>query len=144
MTVSVVGVDLGGTKVAAASLRGSVTEASVMQPTELSSSAALVEQLVALVQDSHDGPLDGVGIGVPSVVEFESGRVVSSVNVPLADVPLRQVLGDHLSSDGAEGGVAFEDVRPVVLLADAGRRDEADESILEPLLEGREGDAISR
>ncbi len=33
-----------------------------------------------------------VGLGVPSVVEFETGRVVSSVNVPLADVPLRQVL----------------------------------------------------
>jgi RpiB/LacA/LacB family sugar-phosphate isomerase len=37
-----------------------------------------------------------VGLGVPSVVEFETGRVVSSVNVPLADVPLRQVLGERL------------------------------------------------
>jgi len=96
MTVSVVGVDLGGTKVAAAALRGSVVEPSVMQPTELSSTAALVDQLVDLVQGSHHGSLDGVGIGVPSVVEFESGRVVSSVNVPLADVPLRQVLGERL------------------------------------------------
>jgi glucokinase len=96
MTASVVGVDLGGTKVAAASLRGSVIEPSVMRPTELSSTAALVDQLVDLVQDSHHGRLDGVGIGVPSVVEFESGRVVSSVNVPLADVPLRQVLGERL------------------------------------------------
>src|SRR5205814_1565841 len=33
---------------------------------------------------------------VPSVVEFETGRVVSSVNVPLADVPLREVLGRRL------------------------------------------------
>jgi glucokinase len=33
---------------------------------------------------------------VPSVVEFETGRVVSSVNVPLADVPLREVLGERL------------------------------------------------
>jgi glucokinase len=96
MTVSVVGVDLGGTKVAAASLRGSVIEPSVMRPTELSSTAGLVDQLVELIQDSHRGDLDGVGVGVPSVVEFESGRVVSSVNVPLADVPLRQVLGERL------------------------------------------------
>src|SRR5207302_3743930 len=40
--------------------------------------------------------LSAVGIGVPSVVEFDTGRVVSSVNVPLADVPLRQVLGERL------------------------------------------------
>src|SRR5947209_575070 len=96
MTVSVVGVDLGGTKVAAAALRGSVVEPSVMQPTELSSTAALVDQLVDLVQGSHHGSLDGVGIGVPSVVEFESGKVVSSANIPLADVPLREVLGERL------------------------------------------------
>jgi glucokinase len=96
MTVSVVGVDLGGTKVAAAALRGSVIEPSVLRPTELTSTAGLVDQLVELVHDSHGGRLDGVGIGVPSVVEFKSGRVVSSVNVPLADVPLRQVLGERL------------------------------------------------
>ena len=33
---------------------------------------------------------------MPSIVEFETGRVVSSVNVPLADVPLREVLGERL------------------------------------------------
>ena len=33
---------------------------------------------------------------MPSVVEFETGRVVSSVNIPLADVPLREVLGERL------------------------------------------------
>ncbi len=43
-----------------------------------------------------DQPLDGVGIGVPSVVEFATGKVVSSANIPLADVPLREVLGERL------------------------------------------------
>jgi glucokinase len=93
---SVIGVDLGGTKVAVASLRDAELGESVMQPTDLSSTAALIEQLVAMVQGVRDDRLDAVGIGVPSIVEFESGRVVSSVNVPLADVPLRRVLGDRL------------------------------------------------
>jgi glucokinase len=69
---------------------------SVIQPTDGSSTAALIEQLVAMVEGLRDGDLGAVGIGVPSVVEFETGRVVSSVNVPLADVPLRQVLGERL------------------------------------------------
>jgi glucokinase len=40
--------------------------------------------------------LEAVGIGVPSVVDFETGRVVSSVNVPLADLPLRDLLAERL------------------------------------------------
>ncbi len=37
--------------------------------------------------------LEAVGLGVPSVVEFETGSVVSSVNVPLADVPCARCWG---------------------------------------------------
>jgi glucokinase len=37
-----------------------------------------------------------VGIGVPSVVEFATGTIKSSVNVPLKDVPLRSVLTERL------------------------------------------------
>lgn len=108
-TSSFVGIDLGGTKVAAAVLtaaapksggEGGRLSASIQRPTELSSSAALVEQLATLIESARDtlagGALDAVGIGVPSVVDFASGRVVHSVNIPLADVPLRRVLGDRL------------------------------------------------
>jgi len=99
-----VGVDLGGTKVAIAALRtngrsdGGAGELgqSTLRPTELSSSDALVEQLVAMVDEVKPGRVEAVGVGVPSVVDFSTGRVVSSVNVPLADVPLREVLGERL------------------------------------------------
>jgi glucokinase len=92
----VVGVDLGGTKVAAALLNGGRLGDSVIEPTNGSSPTALMDQLVELVARVRSGELSAVGIGVPSVVEFETGRVVSSVNVPLADLPLRQLLGDRL------------------------------------------------
>ena len=98
MSRSFVGVDLGGTKVAAAALRGLDLGESVTQPTELSCSDQLVAQLVDLVRETADGDVDAVGIGVPSIVEFETGRVVSSVNVPLADIPLRHVLGEELGA----------------------------------------------
>jgi glucokinase len=93
---SVIGVDLGGTKVAVACLRDNDFGESVIQPTDLSSAAGLVDQLVAVVESVRRDDLDAVGIGVPSIVDFETGRVVSSVNIPLADVPLREVLGDRL------------------------------------------------
>jgi glucokinase len=93
---SVIGVDLGGTKVVAAPLQGSELGESAIQPTDLSSSDALIDQLIKVITSVKGDRLDGVGIGVPSVVEFKTGRVISSVNVPLADVPLRKVLGDRL------------------------------------------------
>ena len=93
---SVIGVDLGGTKVVVACLRGRQMGESRLKATDRSGSGALIDQLVALVNDIRSDDLAAIGIGVPSVVEFETGRVVSSVNIPLTDVPLRQVLGERL------------------------------------------------
>jgi glucokinase len=96
MSAEVIGVDLGGTKVAVANLRAHELSDSLIEPTDLSGSDALVDQVARMIESRRSDQLEGVGIGVPSVVDFESGRVVSSVNVPLADVPLRQVLGEKI------------------------------------------------
>jgi glucokinase len=94
--VNVLGVDLGGTKVAVATLRERSLSKSELESTELSSSDELVSQLCSIVARHSADALDGVGIGVPSVVQFETGCVVSSVNVPLRDVQLRNVLQERL------------------------------------------------
>jgi glucokinase len=96
MTATVVGVDLGGTKVAVTVKRGADLGQSQVRPTKLSNTGELVEQLAEMVDSVRPNELDGVGVGVPSIVEFETGTVVSSVNVPLAKVPLRRVLGERL------------------------------------------------
>ena len=96
MNQTVVGIDLGGTKVALAELDGTSLGESVLEPTDTSNTDALLDQLVALVERTRSERLAAVGVGVPSVVEFETGRVVSSVNIPLRDVALREVLGERL------------------------------------------------
>ncbi len=92
----VIGLDLGGTKIAVARLAGTDLSESLIKPTNKSSQEALIDQLVEMIDQCRGDELDGVGLGVPSVVEFASGRVVSSANVPLADVPLREALGQRL------------------------------------------------
>lgn len=94
--MTIVGIDLGGTKVAAASLRDGELGPAETQRTDRSGQASLLDQLAALVGRVKRGKLQAVGIGVPSVVEFETGRVVRSINVPLADVALRHVLYERL------------------------------------------------
>jgi glucokinase len=119
---SIIGVDLGGTKVAVATLRDRVLGEPLVEPTDRSGSGALIEQLVRMISRQREDDLRAVGLGVPSVVEFATGRVVSSVNVPLADVPLRQVLGERLGvpvfvdNDGTVAALAEahdEQLRPV-------------------------------
>ena len=93
----VIGVDLGGTKVAVAALDDDGLGDSVLQPTDLSGSDALVKQICKLIEQVRGSEaLGAVGVGVPSVVEFETGRIVSSVNVPLKDIQLRHVLSERL------------------------------------------------
>ena len=88
------GVDVGGTKVATALLEdGRLGEADV-RPTETGSPDALVDQLAEAIAARL--PADAVGIGIPSTVDFARGMARSSVNIPLEDVPLRQLLRDRL------------------------------------------------
>jgi glucokinase len=92
----VIGVDLGGTKVALARLNGNQLGESVLEPTQGSDSKAVVEQLARMIEAARSDELKGVGIGVPSIVEFDTGRVISSANIPLRDIPLRDVLGRRI------------------------------------------------
>jgi len=93
---SYVGVDVGGTKVAAALLTAGALGEPAVHPTVTSSSDALLDQLVAAVEEVRSPDAVAVGIGVPSVVEFTTGRIRYSVNIPLADLPLRSLLSERV------------------------------------------------
>jgi glucokinase len=109
---TIIGVDIGGTKVAVALLRGrlpgsgarSLAEVETPQVidrfttvTDTSSSQACLEGIVSCLADLQHGSgrAEAIGVGVASMVEFARGRVVESVNLPLSDVPLRDVLRER-------------------------------------------------
>jgi glucokinase len=107
MSGSVIGIDLGPTRVALAPLRDHEVGLSLVRPTERSDTGELIDQLAAMVESTLTDDLRGVGIGVPRIVEFDAGRIVSSerpaspstngaLDLPLADVPLSEVLGERL------------------------------------------------
>ncbi len=91
-----IGVDVGGTKIAAATLELGEPGESHVVATDVSSADALLDQLVEVVDAVRGPDARAVGIGVPSVVEFATGRVRYSVNTPLADLPLRELLTDRI------------------------------------------------
>jgi glucokinase len=94
-----VGVDVGGTKISIATMRDGVLAEPALLPTECSSQESLIGQLSGGIKDaiqSSGGQVAAVGVGIPSVIEFATGRVRSSVNIPLREVPLRDVLQERL------------------------------------------------
>jgi glucokinase len=90
-----VGIDVGGTKIAVAGLAdGELSESNLLH-TELHDQARLVDQLAGAIDDARTSDTRAVGVGVPSLVEFTTGRIASSVNIPLQDVPLRELLSER-------------------------------------------------
>ncbi len=92
------GIDVGGTKVAAAEVDGARLRATLERPTDLSSGDALLAGIEAAATElaAEAGKPAAIGIGIPSQIDFESGRVIASNNIPLEGVAMRDELADRL------------------------------------------------
>jgi glucokinase len=95
MSDQFIGIDVGGTKIACAALQHGQLSESHLQHTELSSQERLVGQLIDAIAHARTPDTRAVGVGVPSLIEFATGRIRSSVNIPLEDVPLRELLTER-------------------------------------------------
>jgi glucokinase len=91
----VLGVDVGGTKVAVAAVDGVTVREAMEAPTVTETTEALLGGIEALVRRMVErvGEPEAIGAGVPSQIEYATGRVETSVNIPLQGVPLREELG---------------------------------------------------
>lgn len=97
----VIGIDLGGTKLAA----GVVSEDLVVHHRAHRFSRGadqneILDRLVEVidelrVQSEGERPVEAVGIGIPSLIDQARGRAVMSVNLPLADVPVRDLISER-------------------------------------------------
>jgi glucokinase len=90
----VVAVDLGGTNIRAGRLEGD--QILVQKETPLRNKDVLqktLDQLIALIESVMHKDVIGIGIGVPSVVDIESGTVYDVTNIPSwKKVKLRGIL----------------------------------------------------
>jgi glucokinase len=89
-----IGLDVGGTKIASATLQDGKLETRELIKTDVSDSDKLIAQLVELISHLRTDETVAAGVGLPSIIEFETGRIAHSVNIPLADLPLRELLSD--------------------------------------------------
>jgi glucokinase len=89
------GMDVGGTKIVTAVIENGEHEIFDPVPTRTDSSEALVDQILAQIGEHRGDNARAVVVGLPSIIEFATGRVRHSVNLPLSDLPLRTLLSDR-------------------------------------------------
>jgi glucokinase len=89
---------VGGTKVAVGAVDGAKAREVSECPTDVSGTEALLDGIETAVRDviAQAGRPAGVGVGVPSQIEYATGTVETSVNIPLTGVPLREELAGRL------------------------------------------------
>ncbi len=102
-TGCVIGVDLGGTKL----LAGAVDPAldvhhRATRPARGADQSAVLETVVEAVTEVRDAAealgqrVRAVGFGIPCLIDQERGMAVMAVNLPIADVPFRDLMAERL------------------------------------------------
>jgi glucokinase len=88
----VIGVDLGGTKIAAGLVDG---DGNLLErretPTPVESEQALLEGIAEAIEPLARDGVAAIGFGIPSVIDRATGRALGSVNIPLRGVDLDDV-----------------------------------------------------
>jgi len=115
MASRLIGVDVGGTKISSAVLGPGGLSEPVLVPTQTASQDQLLDQLAQVIGEAANGDEDcHVGLGVPGVIEFATGRARHAPNIPLHDAPLREVLSERTGLP-----VAVDNDATVAALAEA-------------------------
>ena len=98
MAERAIGIDVGGTKIAAGviDLKGKILRR-IERPTPTNSQDELLEAFDEVVGELMVDGVGAVGFGLPSTIDQRVGRVVGSVNIPLADFDFRDRMADRLS-----------------------------------------------
>lgn len=97
MGARAVGVDIGGTKIAAAVVdeEGRISEREEL-PSDVHDPQALLDQIVQLVEQTSPEDVAGVGIGAAGLIDFERGRYLYGPNTGLRDLDLASMIAERV------------------------------------------------
>jgi glucokinase len=96
----VIGVDLGGTKLLAGMVDSSLNvHHRAHRFARGSDTSQVLDTIVDAVREARDaanGEVDAVGLGIPSLIDQERGVAVSTVHLPIRDLPFRDLMAERL------------------------------------------------
>lgn len=115
--IETIGADLGGTKLAVGVVDGQPkTVWNNEVPSIGYSQEAVIDLLAEQINLAHEARPDSraAGIGIPATIDFERGYAVSTVNLDLADLPVRELVTERVGLP-----VVIDNDANVAMLAEA-------------------------
>ncbi len=109
-----IGVDVGGTKMNAALIHedGRIEDA-LTRKTKVGSQEEFLAELDELIEKVHaGGRAAALGLGLPSTIDQRAGRIISSANIPCADLDVRARMTERfglptaIDNDGNAAAIA--------------------------------------
>jgi glucokinase len=96
--IETIGVDLGGTKMLVGVLNGTDALWESREASTGQTEDELVELLVRETTEAREARPDAaaIGLGIPATNDYDAGRAVSAVNLPLADLPIRDIVEERV------------------------------------------------
>lgn len=96
----VIGVDLGGTKLLAGAVDGDLgVHHRALRPALGVPAPALLDLVIDAVEEARAAAsttVQAVGFGIPCLIDQEHGMAVMAVNLPIVDVPFREIMAERL------------------------------------------------
>ena len=92
--LAVVGVDIGGTKIQAARIKGNdIEDAKKKLVPSKGTENEVIQEVIEAIEGVFDSSVSGIGVGVPSIVDVEKGIVYDVHNIPSwKEVHLKKIL----------------------------------------------------
>jgi glucokinase len=98
VSVETIGVDLGGTKMLVGALDGTTTHWESREASTGQTQEELVELLVREVGEAKQARpgAAAVGLGIPARIDRARGIAIGAVNLPIADLPIRELVAERV------------------------------------------------
>lgn len=92
-----IGVDLGGTKMLVGVLADTEPLYEQREASKGQTEDELVELLVREIEEAREARpgVAAVGLGIPATIDHDSGVAVAAVNLPLSDLPIRDIVSER-------------------------------------------------
>ena len=94
--MTVIGIDLGGTSIKIGKIEeNNLIKSDIKDLDAKASKEEVINQITQMIDSYYDSEVEGIGIGVPAIVDTKTGTVYEVVNIPSWDeVPLKNILED--------------------------------------------------
>ncbi|MDY6796684.1 MAG: ROK family protein [Actinomycetota bacterium] len=99
--MAVIGIDAGGSKIAALVLNQGEAVEKLRVPTDITSPESVVEGLVEISNrlrrkaEPRGFEVEAIGVGIAGYIDYQRGVVTFAPNLPLRDLPLRDLLSER-------------------------------------------------